>query len=76
MRIDNKILSEWEELYENKTIEEVEIETIDGKTTRCKVKPIKDSKYEGKGIIQMPEKIQLALEIKKGELVRAKPIVE
>ncbi|MCL6579576.1 MAG: hypothetical protein K6T73_09370 [Candidatus Bathyarchaeota archaeon] len=76
VRIDNKILSEWEELYENKTIEEVEIKTIDGKTTRCKVKPIKDSKYEGKGIIQMPEKIQLALEIKKGELVRAKPIVE
>jgi len=76
VRIDNKILSEWEELYEGKRIEEVEIETIDGKTTRCKVKTIKESKYEGKGIMQMPEKIQLALEIKKGELVRVKPIVE
>lgn len=76
VRIDSKILSEWKELYEDKEIEEVEIETIDGKTIQCKVKPIKDSKYEGKGIIQMPEKIQLALEIKKGELVRAKPVVE
>jgi len=76
VRIDNEILSQWEKLYENKKIEEVEIETFDGKTTKCKVKPIKDSKYEGKGVIQMPEKVQLALEIKKGELVRAKPIIQ
>lgn len=75
VRIDTEILSQWEKLYEDKKIEEVEIETFDGKTIRCKVKPIKDSKYEGKGIIQMPEKVQLALEIKKGELVRAKPII-
>jgi predicted regulator of Ras-like GTPase activity (Roadblock/LC7/MglB family) len=76
VRIDSEILSQWEKLYEDKKIEEVEIETFDGKTTRCKVKPIKDSKYEGKGVIQMPEKVQLSLEIKKGELVRAKPIIQ
>ncbi|MEM3700639.1 MAG: hypothetical protein QXL57_07230 [Candidatus Bathyarchaeia archaeon] len=76
VRIDTEILSQWEKLCEDKKIEEVEIETFDGKTARCKVKPIKDSKYEGKGVIQMPEKVQLALEIKKGELVRAKPIIQ
>ena len=76
VRIDSEILSKWEELYEGRKIEEVEIGTFDGKTMRCKVKTIKDWKYEGKGIIQMPEKIQLALEIRKGELVRAKPIIE
>jgi len=76
VRIDTEILSQWEELYEGRKIEEVEIGTFDGKTMRCKVKTIKDSKYEGKGIIQIPEKVQLALEIKKGELVRAKPIIE
>jgi predicted regulator of Ras-like GTPase activity (Roadblock/LC7/MglB family) len=76
VRIDSEILSQWEELYEGRKIEEVEIGTFDGKTMRCKVKTIKDSKYEGKGIIQIPEKVQLALEIRKGELVRAKPIVE
>jgi hypothetical protein len=76
VRIDSEILSQWEKLYEDRKIEEVEIETFDGKTARCKVKPIKDSKYEGKGVIQMPEKIQLALEIKKGELVRTKPIIQ
>jgi hypothetical protein len=76
VRIDNEILSQWEELYVDKKIVEVEVGTFDGKTTRCKVKPIKGSKYEGKGIIQMPEKMQLELEIKKGELVRVKPIIE
>jgi len=76
VRIDNAILTQWEEQYDGKKIEEVEIETFDGKSIRCKVKPIKDSKYEGKGIVQMPEKIQLTLEIKKGELVRAKPVIE
>jgi hypothetical protein len=76
VRIDSEVLSQWEGTYEGKKIEEVEIGTFDGKMTRCKVKPIKDSKYEGKGIIQLPEKVQLALEIKKGELVRAKPIIE
>jgi predicted regulator of Ras-like GTPase activity (Roadblock/LC7/MglB family) len=76
VRIDSQIISQWEELYEGRKFEEVEIGTFDGKTTQCKVKPIKGSKYEGKGIIQIPEKIQLDLEIKKGELVRVKPIVK
>jgi hypothetical protein len=75
-RIDNETLTQWQELYEDRKIEEVEIETFSGKTFQCKVKPIKDSKYEGKGIIQMPEKIQNTLEIRKGELVRVKPIIE
>ena len=76
VRIDSEILSQWEKLYEGNKIEQVEIGTFDGKVMQCKVKAIKDSKYEGKGIIQLPEKVQLALEIRKGELVRAKPIIE
>jgi predicted regulator of Ras-like GTPase activity (Roadblock/LC7/MglB family) len=76
VRIDSETLLQWEELYKDRKIEEVEIATFDGKTMRCKVKTIKDSKYELKGIMQIPEKIQHALEIRKGELVRAKPIVE
>jgi len=76
VRIDNETLTQWENLFEGKKIEYVEIETFDGKTTKCKVKPIKDSKYFGKGIVQIPEKMQLTLEIKRGELVRVKPIIE
>lgn len=76
VRIDNEILSQWEEFSEDQKIEKVEVETFDGKTTQCKVKPIKDSKYKEKGIIRMPEKIQHDLEIKKGELIRVKPVVD
>ena len=76
VRIDSETLSEWEEFSEGAKIEEVEVETFNGKMTRCKVRPVKDSKYEGKGIIRMPEKIQLNLEVKKGELVRVRPIVD
>jgi len=76
VRIDNSVISRWNDLYGDKTIQEVYLEALDGKTTRCKFKPIKDSKYEGKGVIQMPEKIQAALETSKGELVMVKPVVE
>ncbi len=76
VRIDNETLLQWNDLYGDRKIEEVEVETFGGKTTRCKVKPIRDSKYEGRGVIQMPDKIRTTLEIKKGELVRVKPAVE
>jgi hypothetical protein len=76
VRIDKEVIEQWEKLYPNKRIEKVDAETLNGKTTRCKFKPIKDSKYEGKGIIQMPEKIQLTLQTKKGELVMVKPVIE
>lgn len=76
VRIDGDTISQWTELYEDERIEEATIETFGGKSVRCKLKPIKDSKYEGKGIIQIPEKIQQALEASKGELVRVKPVIE
>jgi predicted regulator of Ras-like GTPase activity (Roadblock/LC7/MglB family) len=76
VRIDSAVIVQWKDLYGDKKIEEVDVETLNGKTTRCKFKPIKGSKYEGKGIIQMPEKIQLTLQTTKGELVMVKPVVE
>ena len=76
LRIDSAVIVQWKNLYADKKIEEVDVETLNGKTTRCKFKPIKGSKYEGKGIIQMPEKIQLTLQTTKGELVMVKPVVE
>jgi len=76
VRIDKAVIAEWNELYRDKNIAEVDIETLAGKTTRCKIKPIKDSKHEGKGTIQVPEKVQFTLEVTKGELVMVKPVVE
>ncbi len=76
VRIDNDVMEKWNEYYENKTIIEADIETFGGKSVRCKVKPIKDAKLEGQGKVQIPGKMQLVLDIKKGELVRVKPVVE
>jgi predicted regulator of Ras-like GTPase activity (Roadblock/LC7/MglB family) len=76
VRIDSNIIEEWNELYEDRTIEEADVETFGGKSTRCKVKPIKESKLNGQGKIQIPSKVQLTLDVKKGELVRVKPAVE
>ena len=76
VRIDSATIAQWKELYSDKEIEEVDVETLNGNTTRCKFKPIRDSKHEGKGMVQMPEKIQFALQTMKGELVMVKPVVE
>jgi predicted regulator of Ras-like GTPase activity (Roadblock/LC7/MglB family) len=76
VRIGTAVIEQWKNLYSDKKIEEVDVETLNGKTTRCKFKPIKDSKHEGKGIIQMPQKIQRTLQTTKGELVMVKPVVK
>jgi len=76
VRIDQEVITQWNELYGDKKINEVKIETLSGKTTRCKFKHIKKSKDAGKGIIKMPEKIQLTLETSQGALVTVKPVVE
>jgi len=75
VRVDRDTLQRWEDL-QNRKIEEVEVETFGGQSTRCKIKPIKETKLEGKGIIQMPQKIQRLLNLNKGELVKVKPITE
>jgi hypothetical protein len=76
VRIDNGIIQQWKELYGEREIEEVEVETLNGQTTRCKYKPIKDSKHDGRGVIQLPQKVLQALKTSKGELVTVKPVIE
>jgi hypothetical protein len=75
VRVDRETLQQWEE-HENQKVEMVEVETFGGQSIRCKIKPVKDPKLEGKGIVQVPQKIQRLLDIKKGELVKVKPLVE
>jgi predicted regulator of Ras-like GTPase activity (Roadblock/LC7/MglB family) len=76
VRIDSAVIAEWENLYACEKIEKVDVEALNGKTMRCRVKPIKDQRHEGRGAIQMPENMQLALEIAEGELVMVKAVVE
>jgi predicted regulator of Ras-like GTPase activity (Roadblock/LC7/MglB family) len=75
VRVDEETMKQWQQLCDDQRIEEVEVETFTGQSMRCKIKPIKDQKMEGKGIVQMPQRIQQMLEIKKGELVKLKPII-
>ncbi len=76
-KIDSSVISRWNKLYNGKKIEEVQIEeTRTGKQLRCRFKPIKDQKLEGKGIIQLSEKARQKLQTKKGALVIIKPIIQ
>ena len=76
VRIDSELVSKWNDLYDGKEITRVNIETLDGKTTACKFRPIKEAKCNAKGIIQIPEKILQALQTSKGKLVMVKPVIE
>lgn len=66
VRIDRKILSEW-----SGKVEEVEVETVNGRTAQCRVMPMKKSERRA---IQIPEKVQNKLKIKAGETVVVKPL--
>lgn len=76
VRIDKAVIQQWTDLYEDKEITEVDLETLNGQTTRCKFKPVKNSKQEGKGIIQLPQKVQETIQTSKGELVMVKPVIQ
>ena len=76
IRIDSGVIQQWKDLYGEREITEVELETLNGQTTRCKFKPIKDSKHDGKGTIQIPQRIQQTLQTSKGELITIKPVIE
>jgi len=74
VQVDLGLLKEWSEFLNRKSVDEVEIEAFGGKATQCKVKELSDPKLEGKGIVRIPEKICKVLEVKKGQLVRVKPL--
>jgi len=48
VRVSSEILIGWGNALNVKSIETVEIETLEGKTARFKVKPIRDSKLDKK----------------------------
>ena len=67
--LKEEIIEKWNELYEDKNLQLVHIENVNGKSTQTKFRNIKSSKYAGKGVIRIPNKIQIDLETSKGELV-------
>jgi len=75
VQISEDIMSQWEELLDGKEINLVEVESFNGKTSECKVKTLDDSKLGNKAVIRIPEKLCQTLDVKKGELVRIKPVI-
>jgi predicted regulator of Ras-like GTPase activity (Roadblock/LC7/MglB family) len=76
VRVDSEVVVKWNDLYVDKEITRVHIETLEGKKGICKFKPIKKAKRNAKGIIQIPEKILQALKISEGKLVIVKPVIK
>jgi hypothetical protein len=74
VRVDSEVIAKWNDLYGDKQITQVHVETLEGKTTTCKFKPIKEN-CNAQGIIQIPEKILQALQTSKGKLVMVKPVI-
>ena len=75
VQISEEIISQWEEQIGGKKVSHVAVEAFNGQSTECKVKALDGSKLENKATIRIPEKICENLDIKKGELVRVKPVI-
>jgi len=76
VQLDAEILKRWSDELEVEGIGEVDVETFSGRTVRCKAKVINDAKLEGRGLIRIPEKTCQSLDVRRGELVRVKPVLE
>ncbi|MGD6805712.1 MAG: hypothetical protein ACQCN4_01985 [Candidatus Bathyarchaeia archaeon] len=76
VRIDGEVIERWRDIYDGKQLNAVILETLEGKTVTCKVKPLKDSRANARGIVQVPERLMSALNIDKGQLVMVSPSVK
>lgn len=77
VRVDPAVIERWLAFCGQKEINLVEVEEIQmGKKITCKFKPIKDTTFSGKAVIQLPEKIQTALQTKRGASVLVRPIIK
>jgi len=74
VQLDADILKRWSDELDVENVNEVDVETFSGKTVRCKTKVINDPKLEGRGLIRIPEKACQSLDVRRGELVRVKPV--
>ncbi len=75
VRVDGEVIAKWHDIYGDKEITQVHIETLEGKAIICGFKPIKETNHNAKGIIQIPEKVLQALQTSKGKLVIVKPVI-
>jgi hypothetical protein len=75
VRVDKDVVAKWRDLYGDKEITQVNVETLEGKAVICKFKPMKKADGNAKGIIKIPERILEILETGEGKLVMVKPVI-
>jgi hypothetical protein len=75
IRVDKELIAKWKTDSQNRKIERITIKSPDKRIANCMFEPITDKKYLGKGLIQIPEKIQRALGVTLGQIVLTKPII-
>lgn len=75
VRVDADVVAKWSELYGDREISLVNVETLEGKAAVCKFKPMKEAEGNAKGIIQIPERILQTLGTGAGKLVMVKPFI-
>ncbi|MGZ4851306.1 MAG: hypothetical protein ACXV2C_08000, partial [Candidatus Bathyarchaeia archaeon] len=75
VRVDSGVIEKWSDLFGDTQITQIHIETLEGKTTTCKFRAVKEAEINAKGIIQIPEKILQYLQTSKGKLVIVKPVI-
>jgi hypothetical protein len=74
--VDSATVTRWNSLYAEKKAAWVIVKTLKGKAVRCRYKPMRNPAVDGKGLINIPEKILTVLDAKKGDLVTVKPVIE
>ncbi len=75
VHVDGDVVAKWRDLYGDKEITQVNVETLEGKAVICRFKPIKEAESNAKGIIQIPERILQILRTGEGKLVMVKPVI-
>jgi len=75
VRVDKDVVAMWSDLYSDREITQVNVETLEGRTLICKFKPMSKADGNAKGIIKIPEKILRTLNISEGKLVIIKPVI-
>lgn len=75
--LDRALIGEWRERYGANSVEEVIVTGVDAKKqVRCRFEGIKNSKFDGLGIIQISNRVQAKLGVKKGSTVTVKPVIK
>ncbi len=75
VRVDADVVAKWSDLYGDREILLVNVETLEGKSVMCKFKPIREADGKAKGVIQIPERILQTLRTGEGKLVMVKPVI-